>query len=358
METKKTPKNPKYFCEKCKFITDNKKDYDRHIMTRKHKMETSWKQKKPLFCQYCNNMYTSRSGLYKHSKICKEKDKFYNKNTNDEIQTPISTIEKITKDNKMIKNDNPKKIKKTICCQHCTKTYAYASGLSRHMKKCHGNITSKTDNGVIIKSVCNKEVQLNDLLMKCFETMSEQTNTINKLIPKIGNNNTTNKKTNNTTNKLNLNVYLNETCKDAINLPEFMNNIKLQLSDLLSAKEDGLLLSTKNVFLKELQSTESVRRPIQCTDIKRKTMYIKEAGEWNKDIGNEKLKSAMCNLSNKYVNIVEDWKGENPNHMKTYDGQNEYIKVIHSATQNILNEERKLQSAVKEIGEITQICDQ
>ena len=84
-------------------------------------------------------------------------------------------------------------------------------------------------------------------------------------------------------------------------------------------------------------------------------MYIKEAGEWNKDVGNEKLKSAMCNLSNKYLNIVKDWQGENPDHMQTDNGQMEYVKVIHSATQNILDEERKLQSAVKEIGETTQI---
>ena len=65
------------------------------------------------------------------------------------------------------------------------------------------------------------------------------------------------------------------------------------------------------MFLKELQSTESVCRPIQCTDIKRKTMYIKEAGEWNKDIGNKKLKTAITKLSHKYVSVVKDWKEKN-----------------------------------------------
>ena len=65
----------------------------------------------------------------------------------------------------------------------------------------------------------------------------------------------------------------------------------------------------------------------------------------------------MCNLSNKYINVVEDWKGNHPNHMETDDGQMEYVKVVQSSTQNILEEQRKMQSAIKEIGENTQICE-
>lgn len=371
METKKTQKTPEYFCNKCGFITGNKKDFTRHINTRKHAMETHWKQKKPLNCGFCEKIFNSRSGLYKHSKTCIGVKNNSENICDDENTTLYLPSKKITNDNKKITNDNKPKMTKSIHCQYCSKVYAYPSGLSRHMKKCHNDVEiqednslhhDKTENVIVSKNVKKKTVEdsdhfnMNDLLMKCFETMTEQTQTINKLIPKIGNN-TTNNTTNHTTNKLNVNVYLNETCKDAINLPEFMNNIQLQLTDLLSARKDGLLSSTKNVFIKELQSTEPVHRPIQCTDVKRKTMYIKEAGEWNKDVGNEKLKSAMCNLSNKYVNIVKDWQGKNPNHMKTDDGQMEYVKVIHSATQNILHEERKVQSAVKEIGETVQIND-
>ena len=107
-----------------------------------------------------------------------------------------------------------------------------------------------------------------------------------------------------------------------------MSNIHLQLDrPSNSARRDGSTCQARKMLvIKELQSTESVHRPIQCTDIKRKTMYIKEAGEWNKDIGNEKLKSAMCNLSNKYLNIVKDWQGENPDHMQTDNGQMEFVK--------------------------------
>lgn len=94
------------------------------------------------------------------------------------------------------------------------------------------------------KASTNKDTSVQDLLMKCFEMMTEQTQTINKLIPNIGNNNNNNT----TNNKFNLNVYLNDTCKDAINLPEFVSNITLQLADLLSARKNGLLSSTTNVF--------------------------------------------------------------------------------------------------------------
>jgi hypothetical protein len=363
MDTKKTPKTPKYICGKCDYKTNNKKDFCRHVNTRKHSKETLWKQKKPLNCAFCEKNFNSRSGLYKHTKICSGAGNNEENNCDDDNLTNNDISKKVTNGNKKIQNGNQSKSAKSIFCQYCDKVYTYHSGLSRHVKKCHSDIQ------ITVSSIINNtekpldantkvhvgNLHMNELLMKCFETMTEQTQTINKLIPKIGNNNTINTTTHNTTNKLNLNVYLNETCKDAINLPEFMSNIHLQLDDLQTARRDGLLSSTKNVVIKELQSTESVHRPIQCTDIKRKTMYIKEAGEWNKDIGNEKLKSAMCNLSNKYLNIVKDWQGENPDHMQTDNGQMEFVKVMHSATQNILEEERKVQSAVKEIGETVQI---
>ena len=103
------------------------------------------------------------------------------------------------------------------------------------------------------------------------------------------------------------------------------------------------------MFLKNLQETESVYRPIQCTDVKRNTMYIKEEGAWNKDIGNQKLKTAMTKLSHKYVGVVQDWQDTNKEKMETDSGQIEYVKVVQSATQDILNETKGIQKAVKEI---------
>ena len=325
-------------------------------------------------CALCNRKYKHQSSLSRHMKTCPQLKNNSNNTSHHNKILPMLTSndnKMITNDNEMITNDS-KMITKQISptsmncdnnvlvtttkkfnCKYCNKTYKYASGLSRHMHKCSKkqkdgmtlDITSKKHN---MASTTDTGVQ--DLLMKCFEMMTEQTQTMNKLIPNIGNNNN-----NTTNNKFNLNVYLNDTCKDAINLPEFVNNITLDLVDLMSARKDGLLSSTTNVFLKELQSTEPVRRPIQCTDVKRKTMYIKEAGEWSKDIGNEKLKKAMSSISQKHVHLINDWKQKNPHHMESEQGQEEFVKVIQSATKDIKDDTRRLQSAVKEIGEIVHV---
>jgi len=338
-------------------------------------------------CVLCNRTYKHQSSLSRHMKLCA----CLNKNDNNMSHHKKNTHEQLTNDNKMITNDNKmitndnkmlhetslvtiptsisnethnktgmhcnntdessnSTIQKKYSCKYCNNAYRYASGLSRHAHKCQKKHTGGMTLDITSHATHNVDTGVQDLLMKCFEMMTEQTQTMNKLIPNIGNNNN-----NTTTNKFNLNVYLNDTCKDAINLPEFVNNIALQLTDLLSARKDGLLSSTTNVFLKELQGTESVRRPIQCTDIKRKTMYIKEAGEWSKDIGNEKLKKAMSSISQKHMHLINDWKQKNPHHMESEQGQEEFVKVIQSATKDIKDDTRRLQSAVKEIGEIVHV---
>jgi hypothetical protein len=393
-------KSQKYLCKECNYNTDKRSDYLKHIFTPKHLLRQNVNKKSmstcysiqntcidngnaicknntnisnttqnsspfvsKYICASCKKVYKHQSSLSRHMKTCT-----VIQNTKSELQCHE------TNNTLVITPDN----KETQCykkqCQYCAKTYKYASGLSRHMRNCEKKLayinnhntgsekdmtddTTTTDNKNMLLNISNstsstKDTSVQDILMKCFEMMTEQTQTINKLIPNIGNNNNNNT----TNNKFNLNVYLNETCKDAINLPEFVSNITLQLADLLSARKNGLLSSTTNVFLKELQSTEPVRRPIQCTDVKRKTMYIKEAGAWSKDIGNEKLKKAMTSISQKHMHLINDWKHENPKHMESDDGQEEFVKVIQSATKDIEHDTRSLQSAVKEIGGFVHIA--
>jgi len=236
---------------------------------------------------------------------------------------------------------------KIFACKYCNKPYKYAPGVSRHMQKCIKKSSVLMQNNEP-SDVNVDNIQVNALVMKCFEVMAEQTQTINNIIPYLGTNNTIN-------NKFNLNVYLNETCKNAVNFPEFVNNISLQLSDLLCARKEGLLTSTKSVLLQELQKTEPKDRPIQCTDTKRKTMYVKEDGSWSKDIGNEKIKEAFGNISHKHVKLVKHWEQANPAHMDNEQGQMELVKIIQTATKNINEDTRLMQSAVKEIGETVHI---
>lgn len=322
METKITPKNPSFFCKNCGFITNNKKDYDRHMLTPKHlrKQNLDFCEKKPQFtCKNCSKIYNSRSGLYKHSKKCQE----INVDTTSKcFHSEIFEKSAIKKTSK-----NFKKISKT------SKNFEETSKIEHPISDLQ-EINQKRENK-----------QMYSLLMKQGEILES----LIKKIADTPNNNTTNNNTihdNSTTNQINLNVYLNDTCKEADNLPQFIDNIRLQLSDLISVKNEGLLNSTKNIILKELQNTEQIKRPIQCTDIKRKTLYVKEEGEWSKDVGNEKLKGAIRSLSQKHIPLVKNLtcqEGEKPLNSE------EYVQVVKSATTDVLEETRGLQSAVREI---------
>ena len=303
METKNTPKNPIFSCDLCGFITNNKKDYKRHVLTPKHARKQKWVNghKKPqIVCNNCKKKYNSRSGLYKHSKTCTEK---YVDATDNCFHIGIKK-EKV--------DDTFQKVEPTF--QKVEPTF------------------QKVDE--------DQTTQIYSLIMKQGEILES-------LIRKIGDTpcNTTNNNNNNNT-QINMNVYLNETCKDAESLPQFIENIQLQLSDLISVNNEGLLNSTKNIFLKELQNTEQIKRPIQCTDIKRKILYVKEEGEWSKDVGNEKLKCAIRSLSQKHIPLVKNLTCHEGH--KTLNSE-EYVQVVKSATTDVLEETRGLQSAVREI---------
>lgn len=330
METKITPKNPSFFCEKCDFKTNNKKDFSRHILTAKHK----WKQnqdfskKKPQFtCKICSKIYNSRSGLYKHSKKCQEIN--------------VDTTSKCFHFENSEKSENEKVEENFKISEKTSKIFEKTSKIfEKEERKIESSISDFQE---INQKRENK--QMYSLLMKQGEILE----CLIKKIAATPNSNTTTNNTihdNSTTNQINLNVYLNDTCKEADNLPQFIDNIRLQLSDLISVKDEGLLNSTKNIILKELQNTEQIKRPIQCTDIKRKTLYVKEEGEWSKDVGNEKLKGAIRSLSQKHIPLVKNLtcqEGE-----KTLNSE-EYVQVVKSATTDVLEETRGLQSAVREI---------
>lgn len=290
-------KGYRFYCKACGYATNHKNNFTQHLSTKKHAMrlDKNIVSDVKFTCKTCNETFTSRSSLWRH-----KKDASCNSQLCDKI---ISVTES------------------------------------------RGNIDSQKLNTILVDCLTTITKQSNTIkeqstaLREQNKILSEQNDTLKKMVPKIGNQ----------TNNFNLQVYLNETCKDAISLPDFIKGISVQLHDLIHARKTNLLSSTKEVFLKNLQKTESVYRPIQCTDVKRNTMYIKEEGAWNKDVGNAKLKTAMTKLSHKYVSVVQDWQDTNKEKMETDSGQVEYVKVVQSATQDILNETRGIQKAVKEI---------
>jgi len=264
MKQQKTPKNPKRFsCQKCQFLTYNKKDYDRHITTRKHRNETDETKKTPnIECDKCNGVFTSRTTLWRHNKTCnvlldKESD----------IDTDIEP------------NSN-------------TEPNLNMISMFNHMMKENQELRE------ILK------VQHKQLLDVASETkVVNHINTIN--------------------NRFNLNFFLNEQCKDAMNLSDFLNNIEVSLEDVSNVGRLGYADGISRIIINALKDMDVYERPIHCSDIKREIMYIKENDIWEKDDERKyQMKRVLKLISHKNVKRLLDWREAHPGWL-VYDSKEE-----------------------------------
>jgi hypothetical protein len=160
--------------------------------------------------------------------------------------------------------------------------------------------------------------------------------TITEMIPKIGNNNN-----NNINQKFNINVFLNEQCKDALTMEEFINKIEVSVSNLMLTKNKGINEGISNIFIENMNKLSLYERPIHCTDVKRETIYVKTEGEngdlpkWEKDENNEKVKSAINKVTRLQHKNINKWTENNPNWQDKSDLQDEYLKIIKKCTDDI-----------------------
>jgi hypothetical protein len=192
-------------------------------------------------------------------------------------------------------------LKKYQC--ECGKIYKYSTGYHKHKKKCV-NVPPNTN---LITPELVIELLKDNKEMKAI--LIQQTNTINELV-KNGTNNTINNNSNNKT--FNLNFFLNETCKNAINMPEFINSIQLTFHDLMEMGELGYVGALTKVVTSKLNELGVTQRPIHCTDKKRDTLHIKENGKWEKDDDKIKMRKVIGNVSNKYVKLLPDYQKSHP----------------------------------------------
>ena len=266
--TQKTQKNVKIFsCEQCHFTSSNKYDYSRHCLTAKHKNVTDGDKQNAnnvsdYLCSNCNKYYKSRNGLWCHSKKC--------------------TVDPSS--NKIINNVTENHV---------------------------------IDTALILKLIQQNENLQNLLVQQSNEHAQQQSELINKLVDReptniIHNNNNNNNTTNNN-QKFNLNFFLNETCKDAMNIQEFMENLRITFQDLLTIGNEGFVNGLSDIFIKQLQDMDVSKRPIHCTDSKRETIYFKEEDVWNKDDKDKtKLKGIIEKVEYKNVVALRQWCNENP----------------------------------------------
>jgi hypothetical protein len=275
-------KSFQFICEKCQYKTVNKFDYKKHLGTSKHKMDNKKSQEENFICN-CGKTYKYKSGLSKHKKKC-----------NYEIITNNYEI-----DNKLLLNY----IKQ-----------------NNEIK----NIFLKENNDI------KKE---NKQIKKENQELKQQ---ITELIPKVGNNN------NNIINqKFNINVFLNEKCKHAISMNEFIYKIEISLKNLLTTKDKGLGIGLSEIINENINKLSIYERPIHCTDKKRETLYIKN-DTWEKDKNKEKTKSMLKGIQSQQFKSMQKWIKEHPNYMNDDKLKHEYMILVNKCSSSLNDHEKKI----------------
>ena len=221
------------------------------------------------------------------------------------------------------------KCEKMYYC-NCGKKYKYDTGLYKHKKKCQ---EVKKEENTIIQSD-NKD-DMKDLVFKLINENQELRKTITEMIPKIGNNN------NNLKQKFNINVFLNEKCKDALSMDEFIDKIEISMKNLLTTKEKGQTQGISNIIMENMNKLSLYERPLHCTDKKRETLYVKN-NEWEKDENKEHINKALKKVEKKQLKNIQIWLDAHPNYMNCSNQQDEFAELLRECGKSIDDNREKI----------------
>jgi hypothetical protein len=267
---KKSPNQISGFnCVKCNYFTRFKRDYNKHLKTKKHNyanLEQNINQ-----CPFCNKTYSSSSNLWKHKKNCN--NELINNKSDESLQE--------------LKQDKPKEQNQSEMIYELIKQ--------------------------------NKELQvfLMEQNNKIMELTKNQTTIINQ-------NNTTNNN-----NQFNLNFFLNEQCKNALNIQDFLDNIQLNVADIEATGRLGYVNGISRILINKLKELDVYTRPLHCTDYKRETIYIKDKDIWEKEPNEKpKLKQIVKIVAKKNLRQLPAWQEENPDFKEVATAKNdEFVKI-------------------------------
>ena len=300
MTTENAQKSANFFvCENCDYKSSKKSDFNRHLLTPKHKNTTFLQlyttksaQKNDIVTNFsceCGKSYPYRASLHNHKKKCIFPDKNARKKRTDELAC----------------NTNDEQVILT--------------------------------NDIIIK-LLNDNKEMRDIITKQQDHMMKQQNQISELIPMVGSNNNNHIQN----NKFNIQVFLNERCKDAINMSDFIKSIRVSLQQLDYTKQNGLVNGLTNVIIENMNKLGLYQRPIHCTDIKRESLYIKDDDNWEKDVNKDKIRKAIKDVSTKQFCALSNWTKENPDFQNNETKQNYYTHTLVAIANNKEHNEDKI----------------
>ena len=215
----------------------------------------------------------------------------------------------------------------------CGKKFITNSGLWKHKKKC------LTDNAQYIDGI-----NINDKNALVIHLLKQNTDLQHKIIDMSSKSTITNNTNNNhntTNNTFNLNVFLNETCKDAMNISDFVSSIKMELDDLEHVGRTGYIQGISNILIKNLNNIEQHLRPLHCSDFKREILYIKDNNKWTKDTENKPiLTNAIKHIANQNIKQINKWVQQYPDCVKSNSKKNDlYLKIVSNSMNGFTKEE-------------------
>jgi hypothetical protein len=230
------------------------------------------------------------------------------------------------------KNEQNEQKGAIYCCDNCNKEYNDRSGLWRHKQKCKPSEESDEENtkkdelAELVKYLMKENSEMKNMML-------EQSNLMMEVIKNGTMQNSHNTTTSNSHNKaFNLQFFLNETCKDAMNITDFVESIKLQLSDLERVGELGYVEGISNIIVKNLKDLDVTQRPVHCTDQKRETMYVKDEDKWEKDEEQKKMHKLVRKVADKNARMVPKFKEAHPDCGKSASRfSDQYNKIIMEA---------------------------
>ena len=272
--------------------------------------------------------------------ICKCCD--YKSRRKSQFDRHLLTLKHKNKENTTKIQQNTTEKGSYIC--ECGKKYLHRASLHNHKKKCNnGNELNKElkvpkISSELILKLINENNELKNTILK---ENQELRNQITELIPKVGINN------NNIKNKFNINVFLNEKCKDAISMDEFINKIEVSMKNLLTTKEKGQVNGITNIIMENMNKLSLYERPLHCTDKKRETLYVKN-NEWEKDENKECINKALKSIESKQLKNLNVWLNEHPNYMNNPSQQEEFAKLMSECGKSVDEGREKI---------IKNICD-